>query len=259
VQPQEGKTMTLTARFETGAAAPVRRPLHVAFACDAAELAAAQRLRYEVFREAFGAHMHGAEDGLDRDRFDPFCQHLIVWDADRAVACTRILTSETAPAAGGFYSQDEFDLAPLLARAGRVMEVGRTCVAAGYRKGPAIGLLWAGIAGFLLERRYHGLIGCGSISMGPGLGPVRALIRNIHARALVEPACRVRPLDPLPTYDGVACKPCPLPPLIAAYLRLGARIAGDACLDREFMVADLPIYLAREDVAPRYARRFLRQ
>ncbi len=244
--------------------APIRpRTLRLGFTRGVQELAAVQRLRCRVFREAFGAGAGTGEEpsgpGMDRDRYDPFCHHLLVWDGPELAAGTRILTCETAPAAGGFYSEGEFDLSAVLRRSGRVMEVGRTCVAAAYRTGAAIALLWSGIAGFLLERGYDSLIGCGSISMAPGLGPVRALVREIHARALSEPSLRAYPLDPLPVYDGAPCAACAMPPLIRAYLRLGARIAGDACLDRELMVADLPIHLARAKVAPRYARHFLDQ
>src|SRR3546814_7431042 len=67
-------------------------------------------------------------------------------ESGRIVACTRILTGERAPGADGFYSSGEFDLAMLDSLPGRMMEIGRTCVAAEYRSGAVIATLWQGIA-----------------------------------------------------------------------------------------------------------------
>lgn len=47
-----------------------------------------------------------------------------------------------------------------------------------------------------------------------------------------------------------------LPPLLKAYLRLGAQVCGAPCWDPEFGVADVFILLKREDLCPRYARHF---
>src|SRR3546814_11210981 len=102
---------------------------------------------YEVFAGELGAAIDGGEAGLDHDQFDRFCRHLMVCEAEsgRIVACTRILTGERAPGAGGFYSSGEFDLAMLDSLPGRMMEIGCTCVAAESRHGAVIATLWQGI------------------------------------------------------------------------------------------------------------------
>ena len=41
------------------------------------EVAAAQRLRYRVFKEEQG-RLTTCSSGIDRDRFDPYCRHLLV-------------------------------------------------------------------------------------------------------------------------------------------------------------------------------------
>ena len=62
------------------------------------------------------------ERRLDFDGFDAFCDHLLVIDLEKSngepkvVGTYRLLRQEVAEAHGGFYSQDEFDLEPLLAR-----------------------------------------------------------------------------------------------------------------------------------------------
>ena len=50
-----------------------------------------------------------------------------------------------------------------------------------------------------------------------------------------------------------------LPPLLKAYLRLGAKIGGEPYLDADFQVADLFILLPTREIDHRYARHFLGQ
>ena len=80
----------------------------------------------------------------DIDRFDRACDHLLVIDhgarrrsirpvSGSVVGTCRLIRQEVADRRGGFYSADEFDLTPLLDRAGRCLEVGRSCVAPDYR------------------------------------------------------------------------------------------------------------------------------
>ncbi len=47
-----------------------------------------------------------------------------------------------------------------------------------------------------------------------------------------------------------------MPPLLKAYMRLGAKICGEPCWDEDFQVADVFILLKRDDLCPRYARHF---
>ena len=47
-----------------------------------------------------------------------------------------------------------------------------------------------------------------------------------------------------------------MPPLLKAYMRLGARICGEPCWDEDFQVADVFILLKRDELCPRYARHF---
>jgi hypothetical protein len=47
-----------------------------------------------------------------------------------------------------------------------------------------------------------------------------------------------------------------MPPLLKAYMRLGAKICGEPCWDEDFQVADVFILLKRDELCPRYARHF---
>lgn len=224
-----------------------------------ADLRDSQRLRYHIFAEEVGARLKTDIEGLDTDPYDPYCQHLIVRDranGNRVVASTRILFDMDAEIAGGFYSSTEFNLAPLLAQKGRIMEIGRTCVHPDYRSGSAISLLWMGLARFVDINSYTYMIGCASIPMYDGGAGALAAYAQLSADYLVEDALRVTPRLPLPHRDYTAVEP-ELPPLLKAYMRLGARIAGEPCWDPAFNCADLLVVLRPADLRQSYLRRFL--
>jgi putative hemolysin len=234
------------------------RSLRVELARSREEIRAAQRLRYTIFAGEMGARLHNRIPDLDHDRFDQYCQHLIVRDAlDQVVGCTRILTAQAAQRAGGFYSQTEFDLAPVLALPGRFMEIGRTCVHADYRNGATISALWSGLAAFIAEHRIDYLIGCASIPLGENGLEAQVLYAELARRSLVPESLRVKPHLPVPRCDGLAPSRCAVPPLLKAYLRLGAQIGGEPCLDPDFQVADVFILLSTQHIERRYARHFL--
>ena len=233
--------------------------LYVELAGSRAELREAQALRYRVFTEEFGAQLDGGDEQLDRDLYDDHCHHLLVRDraTGAVIGCTRILTDQEAPNTGGFYSASEFDLSNLHDLPGRVMEVGRTCVHPDYRGGATIAVLWSGVAGFIALHRFDYVIGCVSIGLGDGGVQAQALMQQLRDK-LVEPRYRVRPLLPLPAAQGEeVLRALTPPPLLKAYLRLGARVAGDACIDPLFNVADLFVLLDVAHMQPRYRRHFI--
>jgi len=82
----------------------------------------AQRIRYQVFGEEMGAKLPSAATGLDIDRFDMFCEHLLVRDQsnNKVVGTYRILPPEQARMAGGYYSETEFDMTSLQHLRGRM-------------------------------------------------------------------------------------------------------------------------------------------
>ena len=241
---------------------PHRTRFEVRFARSRAEILATQRLRYRIFADELGAQLDGAEGGIDHDPFDPFCEHLMVVepDSERIVACTRILTDRMAPGAGGFYSAGEFDLAMLDSLPGRMMEIGRTCVDAEYRSGGVIATLWQGIAAYITNEGYDYLFGCASIGLEDGGCSAHAILDQIRARHLTPTFQRVRPYIPLPAADrrpATQQRAPKMPPLLKAYMRLGARACGEAYWDRDFNCADVFMLLNVSDLQPRYARHFL--
>lgn len=231
----------------------------VRFARTAEEIAATQKLRYRIFAGELGADIDGGAEGLDTDQYDAHCQHLMVLDntTGEVIACTRILTEDAAEATGGFYSASEFDLEMIEALPGRVMEIGRTCVAAEHRGGGVIATLWQGIAEYITTQGYDYLFGCASIGLEDGGAAAHAIIDAIRAKHMTPESQRVRPYYGLPMADRKLAITPKMPPLLKAYISLGAKACGEAYWDRDFNCADVFMLLNVSDLNPRYARHFL--
>lgn len=218
----------------------------------------AQALRYAVFSQEFQVQMQGAEHGLDCDEFDAYCSHIGVRDLNsgRLVATTRLLDKASAEKIGGFYSQNEFQLHGLNQLEGSLLEVGRTCVDPAYRNGATIAVLWAELVEVMNEGQHNYLMGCASIPMQDAGLQVEAVMQRLRNRYLCHDHLRAEPRRPIPTPPLADNLTAEMPPLLKAYMRLGAKICGEPCWDPEFQVADVFILLKRDQLCPRYARHF---
>ncbi len=223
-----------------------------------AALREAQALRYRVFSAEFDAKLNGAELGLDMDDYDIHCRHIGVRDLDSGelVATTRLLDHQAAAGLGRYYSEEEFALHGLAKLEGPVLEIGRTCVDVAYRNGATIAVLWGELAEVLNEGGYSYLMGCASISMQDGGIQAHAVMQRLRERYLCTEHLRAEPKHPLPQLDLPGNVIAEMPPLLKAYMRLGAKICGEPCWDKDFQVADVFILLKRDELCPRYARHF---
>jgi putative hemolysin len=85
-----------------------------------------------------------------------------------------------------------------------------------------------------------------------------AIMNRLRRQAMAPDDVRVTPRAPLLTSrapDDVL--DAPLPALIKAYVRLGARACGEPCRDPDFEVADVLMLLDVNQLNPVYARHFL--
>lgn len=223
-----------------------------------AALREAQALRYRVFSAEFDAKLNGAELGLDMDNYDIHCRHIGVRDLEsgQLVATTRLLDHQAAAGLGRYYSEEEFALHGLAKLEGPVLEIGRTCVDTAYRNGATIAVLWGELAEVLNEGGYRYLMGCASISMQDGGIQAHAVMQRLRERYLCTEHLRAEPKHPLPQLDLPGNVIAEMPPLLKAYMRLGAKICGEPCWDKDFQVADVFILLKRDELCPRYARHF---
>lgn len=244
--------------------------LEARLARDVSEVAAAQEVRFRVFYDELGATRHyvHALEQRDADRYDDVCEHLVVVDTAlpgpdhrQIVGTYRLLPPERAVMAGGYYSQDEFEIGRLMARhpQRRFLELGRSCVLPEYRTKRTVELLWQGIWAFCRANRIDVMTGCASF---PGTVPaahaqaLSFLAHNCRAPAEWDAravASRYAAMDLMPS-EAVNAKAAlaAMPPLIKGYLRLGAWF-GDGCvIDRDFTTTDVLVVLPVERISGRY-------
>ncbi|MFI9758922.1 GNAT family N-acetyltransferase [Streptomyces sp. NPDC051963] len=238
--------------------APTRYTVTVARTED--DVRAAQRLRHDVFAGEMGALLSTPQPGHDIDAFDAYCDHLLVRDTitDQVVGTYRLLPPDRAAVAGRLYSEGEFDLSPLDPIRPGLVEVGRSCVHPDHRDGAVIGLIWAGIARYMVAGGHEWLAGCCSIPLADGGAVAAGTWDRVQDKYLAPEEYRVRPLLPW-SAEGVA-RPATrteLPPLLRGYLRLGAWVCAEPAHDPDFGVADLYVLLSMRRVNPRYLKHFL--
>ncbi|WPL15154.1 N-acyl amino acid synthase, PEP-CTERM/exosortase system-associated [Thiorhodovibrio winogradskyi] len=217
-------------------------------------------LRYRIFGLELGAKLKTDAEQLDYDEFDHHCQHLLVREtgSGQVVACTRLLDQGGARELGRFYSEGEFDLDPIRALDGRLLELGRTCVAREYRQGSAIAVLWSGVASYISMHRINYLFGCASIPLGEDDAQAAGIMNRLRRQAMAPEHLRVTPRLPLRVEGRDEPKlDAPLPPLLKAYVRAGAKACGEPCRDPDFQVADVLMLLDVRELNPSYSRHFI--
>ena len=230
----------------------------LSFATSPGEIAEVRRLRFKVFADEMGARLPNPDEGLDRDVFDAFCEHLLVREArdGRVVGAYRLLPPEAARRIGRFYAESEFDLARLDHLRDSTVEAGRSCVHREHRNGTVIMLLWSGITRFMKRYGYQSLIGCVSVSLRDGGHNAANLYRRLDERQFVAPEYRVFPKLALPVEKLANGDAAVAPPLLKGYLRIGAKIGGAPAWDPDFNCADLFMLLHMIQMDRRYAKHF---
>ncbi len=269
---------------------PLRKPLkvygrigslEVRLARSVADIKKAQRLRYEVFYREMAA-VPDARTLLkkrDEDDFDPICDHLLVIDKhverigkrpwprrSKVVGTYRVLLQDAAEKNQGFYTQGEYDIAPLIAAKRDThyfLELGRSCVLKPYRNRRSVELLWQGLWTYIREHGVDVMIGCASF---PGTDPeAHALALSFlhhYSRAPQEWLVSAHPglkvdMNMMPK-EKVNVKEAlkAMPPLIKGYMRLGAYVGDGAVIDRQFGTTDVLIILPVTAIDTRYFSHF---
>ena len=227
------------------------------------ELRAAQGLRYDVFVRELGGDgdLVDHDLGLERDRFDPFCDHMIVQDdlTGETVGVYRLLRDDQAENLGRFYSEDEYDLDPLRASGRKLLELGRSCLHPDYRGGAAMYHLWSGLAAYVAEHKVEILFGVASFH-GTDPAPLANPLAMLYHNHLAPENLRVRskvfqPMD-LVGPEALDRRQAMIdtPALIKAYLRLGGYVGEGAYVDHAFNTTDICLILDTEKMNARHSR-----
>lgn len=247
--------------------------MEVCLAQTEAEIVSAQQLRFKVFFDELGAKGSASLEQRDADRFDPVCDHLLVYDTSiigpkhkQIVGTYRLMRSEVARKTGGFYSASEYTIDNLVAARPQMhfLELGRSCVLPEYRSKRTVELLWQGIWSYC---RYHSIdvmFGCASFQ---GTVPAaHALpLSFLHHNCRATPDWDVKALpslyQPMDLVPSEAVNPkvalFAMPPLIKGYLRLGAMIGDGAVVDNDFGTTDVLIILPVSRISSRYVSHYI--
>jgi putative hemolysin len=249
---------------------------------------AACRLRFKVFNIELGEGLESSyRTGLDMDRFDHCCEHLLVEDkleddlARRIVGTYRMQSGATAARNLGYYSEQEFSFVPYETLRGSILELGRACIDREHRTPEVLTLLWRGIAQYATDMGLRYLIGCSSInSQDPAEGwqmyrqlehyrvspefetvPTAAFACPIeregaHAQPSPCQSNRSMPQSQLPLLTQAATQG-KVPKLLRTYLAIGARVAGPPAWDREFGTIDFLTLLDLKLLTSSARNRFL--
>lgn len=238
--------------------AALRAPpgLSVAWARHGDEVRQAQRLRHDVFAGELGARLQTSLPGHDVDPFDDFCEHLLVrhGTSGEVIGTYRALTPAQARRAGRSYSESEFDLTPLAPLRPRMLELGRSCVHPAHRQGGVILALWGALARFMTANDLDTMLGCASVPILGGRSSASGIWNRVRRNHMAQPGWHITPHLPLPLpQEGdLAALDADPPPLIRAYLRLGARVLGPPAWDPKFNTADLPLLVRMTDLPRRF-------
>lgn len=246
---------------------------------------AACRLRFKVFNIELGEGLDCSyETGLDMDRYDAVCAHLIVEDktSRRVVGTYRMQSGESARGNLGYYSEQEFSLGPYEPLRPGILELGRASIDREHRTPEVLMLLWRGIAQYATDMGLRYLLGCSSLnSNDPAEGwQMYRQLENFRVpaefetRPTAEYACppgsyelaeqrmdtqqsRCHANSSQPDDSAPARSAVKVPKLLKTYLAIGARIAAPPAWDREFRTIDFLTLLDLNLLSAAARHRFL--
>lgn len=247
---------------------------YVRLAENPAEIKEAQRLRYNVFYDEYGAKPTSDMkiQKRDFDAFDDITDHLVVvvkheeTQKEEIVGTYRLLRQAVANEHGRFYSSEEYDLTRLLQSDNSLLELGRSCVLAQYRTKPILNLLWQGIADYITNHDIDLLFGCASFQ-GTDIKSIEHHLSYLHHfHSTPGDICPIAlegryenmnliekdSIDERRTFAS-------LPPLIKGYLRLGATIGEGAVIDHQFNTIDVCIVVQTSLMTDRYRKYYERK
>lgn len=241
-----------------------------------ADVAAAQRLRYRVFVEEMAAtpRPEDKQDRRERDRFDPYFEHLLLIDNETVdpdiengvVGVYRLMRGDRARDGIGFYGQSEYDLTKLVNYPRNTVELGRSCVDLEHRGGAGMHLLWTGLGEYVAKHEIAILFGVASFH-GSDPQPLAQALSYLHHNHLAPADLRVRAVDTafermdiLPADEVVPTEALrQIPALIKAYIRLGGFVGEGAYVDHDFNTVDVCLLMDTARMVQRYRSFYQRK
>ena len=146
------------------------------------------------------------------------------------------------------------------------LELGRSCVAAEYRGGAGMHLLWTGLGQYVAERQVEIMFGVASFH-GADIAPLSMPLSYLHWNHLAPEDLRVRAqdasfqrMDLLPPDQVSKAEAMRLiPALIKAYIRLGGFVGEGAFVDHDFNTVDVCLLMDTSRMVDRYRAFYSRE
>ena len=229
-------------------------PYCARLAATGAEVAAAQKLRFDVMYGEWGGEPDPLKKatGSDADEWDHCAYHIVVIDtrSEAVVGTLRLVSNLGLEQGQSFYTETAYDLSQLRSRYGKILELTRFCIDPAGRQGVILMLIWKFAMQFIAETRTEVMMGCASFAgtnpeahagvlhylqrryLAPDeLRPVPIVSNHVHINDLVDPV------------EGEENAERRIPTLLRGYLKLGARISDTAVIDPVFNSTFICIYV----------------
>ncbi|MFT7522262.1 MAG: putative hemolysin [Candidatus Paceibacteria bacterium] len=211
--------------------------LKARFARNAADVTAAQALRFQSFRTG------DAVQTLDQDKFDAAAQHVLIENIEngRLVCCYRVLFLNDGWEIDQCYSAQYYDLTSFRKFDFPMVEMGRFCIDAEFQGADVLRLAWGFLTRFVREHNVEMLFGCSSFH---GVEPEEFqdtfayLGANFLAPKAWRPAvkaAKVHCFSELKPANGPDFRRAlkGMPTLLRTYLAMGGRVSDHAVIDAE--------------------------
>lgn len=232
------------------------------------EIRAVQALRYKVFVEEFGSDgpLVDHEARLERDRFDPVFDHLLLIDLkkeNQIVGTYRLARNDHAARVGQFYSESEYDISRLRQSGRKLLELGRSCLLKEYRGGVALHHLWAAVGAYVLAHDVDVLFGVASFH-GTDVNALAQPLSLLHHHYAAPTDISVSTQEDFFVSMNLLDKAqvdrkramVQIPALIKGYLRLGGFVGNGAFVDHDFKTTDVCLVLDRARMSAAQVARF---
>lgn len=236
----------------------------VGFAVTPEELKGAYKLRYEDLVLSYRKD-NVTEQGYDTNDYDEYAKHIIVKEVatGEIVGYYRMIESEHLPTGKTFVCEEEYQFDELKRSGDKICEFSRAVVKKEYRGGVVLLLLWKFILQYMLDNGVRYMIGDASFygtDRDAYVNQISYLVNNYA----IDPALNVRSKDVLPPMQLVPTDGFDermmlnsLPPLIKAYITIGARISNETFTDTVFGSVDVFILVDLHHYNEAYVNRLL--
>ncbi len=223
-------------------------------ASDVVDVEACQRLRHLAFRDG---------EGLDRDPFDEYYQHVLIEDANTGelAGCFRLLVLENGRSIDRCYSAQHYDLSALTGFPEKLAEVGRFCTAPKANDPDIVRVAWSALTRMVDEEGIALLFGCSSFH-----GTEIEIYADAFAMLKEKHLAPKRWLPKVKAPDvfrfarrlkgrGDRRKALlAMPPLLRSYLSMGGWVSDHAVVDRDLNTLHVFTGLEIRAIPPTRAR-----